>query len=378
MSDSRIQLEPPPRRNMPAMPPPDAGEDAGTQALADALKSSFTIVKVLMVGVLVYFVCSGVFTVDRDEKAIVLRFGKPVGEGENALKGSGWHWAFPYPIDEVVRIPLGQFHTTESSVGWYATTAAQEAAKNEPPPRPSLNPETDGYLLTADGNVIHVRGTLRYRISEPGLRYSLGFVNVSNAIEQVFNSALVWATARYKVDDILMHDATGYREMVRQRLDDLIAQQELGITIDQIQLDPIPPRQLKTQFESVLQAGLQSSKLLNEARSYANQTVSRAQAEAGSRKNAAQTERVQLVKFVAAEAKRFKDLLPAYQSNPSLFLLQQQTEAIKHIVTNAQTDKIILPDRAGGKPREVRIQLNREPLKPQAPEPAKKPADDHH
>ena len=85
-----------------------------------------------------------------------------------------------------------------------------------------------------------------------------------------------------------------------------------------------------------------------------------------------------MVKFVAAEAKRFKDLLPAYQSNPSLFLLQQQTEAIKHIVTNAQTDKIILPDRAGGKPREVRIQLNREPLKPQAPEPAKKPADDHH
>jgi membrane protease subunit HflK len=361
---------------LPATPPADPGEDAGTQALADALRSSFTIVKVLMAGVLVYFVCSGVFTVGPEERAVVLRFGKPVGEGERALKGSGWHWAFPYPIDEVVRVPLGRLHTAQSSAGWYATTAAQEAANAEPPPGPSLNPETDGYLLTGDGNVIHVRGTLRYRISEPGLRYSLGFVNASNLIEQAFNSALVWATAHYKIDEILMQDFTGYRENVRQRLEEGIARQQLGIAIDQIQLETIPPRQLKTQFQSVLQAGLQGSKLLNEARSYANQTVSRAQAEAGSRKNAAQTERAQLVKFVAAEAKRFNDLLPAYRGNPSLFLQQQQTEAIKHIVTNVLTDKIILPDRSGGKPRELRIQLNREPLNPPA-EPAKAP-DDHH
>ena len=378
MSDSRLPLEPPARRRLPATPPPEPGEDAGTQALADALRSSFTIVKVLMVGVLVYFVCSGVFTVGPQEKAVVLRFGKPTGEGENALKGPGWHWAFPYPIDEVVRIPLGRLHTAQTSVGWYATTAAQEAANSEPPPRPSLNPATDGYLLTGDGNIIHVRGTLRYRISEPGLGYALAFVKSSNLVEHAFNSALVWATARYKVDDILMHDFTGYRESVRQRLDDIITEQQLGVAVDQVQLETIPPRWLKAQFESVLQAGLQGSKLLNEARSYANEKVSRAQADAGSRKNAAQTERAQLVKYVAAEAKRFKDLLPAYRGNSSLFLQQQQTEAVKQIVTNAQTDKIILPDREGGKARELRIQLNREPLPPPPAEPAKAPADDHH
>jgi hypothetical protein len=135
---------------------------------------------------------------------------------------------------------------------------------------------------------------------------------------------------------------------------------------------------LTNQFGAVLQASLQRNKVLNEARSYANQTVSRAQAEASSRKNAAQTERAQMVKFVAAEAKRFTDLLPAYQGSPSLFLQQQQAEAVKYIVTNAQTDKIVLPDRTGGRPRELRIQLNREPFKPPASEPPKAATDEHH
>src|SRR6185503_21263803 len=107
MSRSTIEIEPPARREVPVESPPDPGEDTGSQALSDALRSSFLIVKLLMVAVLVYFICSGVFIVGPQEKAIVLRFGKPVGEGERGLLGPGLHWAFPYPIDEVVRIPIG-------------------------------------------------------------------------------------------------------------------------------------------------------------------------------------------------------------------------------------------------------------------------------
>jgi membrane protease subunit HflK len=378
MSDSRTELELTPRRDLPATPPAEPGEDAGTQALADALRSSFVVVQLLMVAVVIYFVCSGIFTVGPEEKAIILRFGAPLGDGEKALRGPGLHWAFPYPIDEVIRIPLGRFHTVRSTVGWYATTPALEAAKQEPPAGPSLNPATDGYLLTGDGNILHVRGTLRYRINEPGIRYFLDFVNASNLVQQAFNNALVLTTARYKVDDILTHDFTGYRESVRQHMEVVIARQQLGVTVDQIDLTPIPPRQLTAQFGAVLQASLAGSKVLNEARSYANQTVSRAQAQAESRKNGAQTERAQLVKFVAAEAKRFTDLLPIYRSNPTLLLQQQQTEAVKQIVTNALIDKIILPDRADGKAREVRIQLNREPQRLAPVESPKAHEDEKH
>src|SRR5436309_10638517 len=118
-------------------PQPD---DAGSQALADALRSSFAIIRVVMVALVLLFLGSGFFTVGSQEKAVILRFGKPVGEGAQALLGPGAHWAFPYPIDEVVKTPVNQLQGITSTIGWYATTAANEAAGNEPPPGPSLNP----------------------------------------------------------------------------------------------------------------------------------------------------------------------------------------------------------------------------------------------
>src|ERR1700744_960336 len=92
----------------PAAPDSEPAEDAGSQALSEALKSSFVVVKAVMFVLLAVFIGSGFFNLGPQEKAIKLRFGKPVGEGVNALLGAGLHWAFSAPIDEVVRIPYSQ------------------------------------------------------------------------------------------------------------------------------------------------------------------------------------------------------------------------------------------------------------------------------
>ena len=49
-------------------------QDAGSQALAEALRSSFAIVKIVMVLMVVAFFCSGFFTVGPSEKAVILAF----------------------------------------------------------------------------------------------------------------------------------------------------------------------------------------------------------------------------------------------------------------------------------------------------------------
>src|SRR5580698_7892333 len=107
--------------------------DAGSQALAEALKSSFLIVQIVMVGMVIAFFCSGFFQVGSQEKVVILRFGKPVGVGEKMLLGPGLHWSFPYPIDEVVRIPVAQIQTVTSDNGWYFTTPEQELSGEEMP-----------------------------------------------------------------------------------------------------------------------------------------------------------------------------------------------------------------------------------------------------
>lgn len=354
-----------PKAATPPAPAPERvpTEDAGSEALGEALRSSFAIVKVAMGLLLVLFIFSGFFYVKEGQRAVVLHFGNPVGSGNAALLGPGLHAAWPYPIDEVVRIHYAQLQQVKSTVGWYNTTAAQEATDQEYPPTPTFNPAVDGYAITGDGNLFNTRATLTYRIDDP-IQYEFGFVGTSsNAVRNALDNALLYAAARFKVDDVLTRDITRFQDVVTARVTDLAQRENLGIVVENCQVESRPPRYLKTAFDGVLAALATRDKDHNEALSYENQVLSQAAAHAASRTNEAEADRVLLVQSVQAEAQRFSDLLPRYLASPSVFANILLSEKLGQVFPNAQ-DKIFLPERADGKPRELRIQFNREPVKP--------------
>ena len=194
-------------------------------------------------------------------------------------------------------------------------TPEQELAGIEPPAGGTLNPIVDGYVLTADANIIHTRATLTYRIKDP-IRYVFSFVNASNAVQNALDNALLYAASRFKVDDILTRDIAGFQEAVRRRATQSAEKQDLGIIVEQCAVQSVPPRQLKDAFASVLKAEVMRSKVLNEARSYENQVTNKASADAESLINLAQSDRARLVSDVAAQAERFQEILPQYQRSP--------------------------------------------------------------
>ena len=347
---------------------PVAADDAGSQALAEALGSSFAIVKIVMGLMVVAFFCSGFFTVGPQEKAVILRFGKPLGEGSKALLTAGLHWSLPYPIDEVVRIPITEIQKISSDNGWYLTTPEAELSGEEMPAGLSLNPAVDGYAITADRNIIHTRATLYYHIDQP-IDFVFNFASASNTVQNALDNALLFTAAKFNVDDILTRDVAGFKDAVQQRVGDLVEQAQLGIVIDQCEVQSIPPRQLQGVFSMVTTARENRNKLLNDAHSYENQVLNQSGAQATSITNAAAAERGRYVQAITAEAKRFGDLLPQYQQNPNLFVQMTFVSAVEQAFTNVQ-DKIYLPSRADGKPRELRLMLNREP---QQPKPAATP-----
>lgn len=337
-------------------------DDAGSQALAEALGSSFAIVKVVMVVMVFAFFCSGFFIVGPQEKAVILRFGKPVGDGAKALLTSGLHWSLPYPIDEVVRIPITEIQKISSNNGWYLTTPEAELSGEEMPAGQSLNPALDGYVITADRNIIHTRATLYYHIDQP-IHFVFDFVSASNTVQNALDNALLYTAAKFNVDDILTRDVAGFKEAVQQRVSDLADQAHLGIVIDQCEVQSKPPRQLQPVFAEVTTARENRNKLLNDAHSYENQVYNQSSAHATSITNDAAVASANYVKSITAEARRFGDLLPQYWTNTDLFIQQTFVKAMESAFTNVQ-DKFYLPQRADGKPREVRLQLNREPPQP--------------
>jgi membrane protease subunit HflK len=345
----------------PGATPPELPLDPGSQALAEALKSSFGIVKVVMVLLLGVFLFSGFFTVDQKERAIILRLGRPVGEGQKALLGPGLHFAWPYPIDEVVKVPITEVQRTTSTVGWFFVTPEQELAGTDPYPAPSLNPAVDGYLVTADQNIVHSRATLNYRIERP-IDFVFNFTAASNAVQAALNTALVQSASHFKVDDILTRDVFGFKDAVKRRTEELLDAQQLGVIVEQLEVVSRPPLFLKADFARVTDAAQKRDTLVNEARTYQNQTLSKAGADAASITNAAESQRAWYVEGLKAEASRFNDLLPKYRENPQLFVQLRLTETMGRVMAGLQ-DKVYLSESPDGKARELRLLLNREPQK---------------
>ncbi|HEY6169058.1 MAG TPA: SPFH domain-containing protein, partial [Verrucomicrobiae bacterium] len=259
-----------------------------------------------------------------------------------------------------------------STVGWFATTPELEAAGKEPPPRESLQPGADGYALTDDGNIIHVRAKLNYRIRSAGaLDYAFNFTNATLAVQNVLDNALVHAAARFTADEALYRDTARFREVLLKRVQDRIEKLNLGITIEPSEIKVSAPLAVRPAFDAVLAAAQDRGKKISEARGQADQMLRAAQGEATAILNAGVAASNQVVQAVAADARYFTDQLPQYEKDPEVFRQRLLTETMQRVLTNAQ-DKFFLPVRADGQPRELRIQLNREPQRPKAQEAATK------
>ena len=342
-----------------ALAPTRPVEDSTTTALADALASSFKIIQGLMVGLVMVFLGSGFFTVEPNEVAVKLRFGKPVGTGEDRILQQGLHWSPPSPIGEVVKIPIGETRTVMATNCWYAVTPEMEISGQLPFATSSFRPGLDGYAITSDENIIHVRADAKYLISEP-VAFKFDFLDVENLLRNALNNALLYATAHTSADDALYRDRVGYKDRVRLRFLNNIQKAKLGIKLQSLDVRTFPPMFVKEAFDQVTQTEQAVSQMRNEAEGDAAQRLRRAQGEAQAIINQGMSRSNLITSRVIADAKVFEQLKPHYEANPSFFRSRLLIEGMGRILAQAN-DTWLLPQSSAGKTQELRLQLNREP-----------------
>lgn len=340
--------------------PVTGADDASSQALNEALGSSFLLVRVMMGLLFAAFVFSCVFTVEPNEVAIRLRFGKPQGMGPEAILRPGLHWALPYPVDEIVRVRTGETKMVRAANAWYATSLEMEAAKADPPAQPTLAPGADGYVLTGDGNILHVRASMKYRVSDP-VAYAFRFSEATNLLAHALNNAIYHTSAHFTADNALYGEPTAFREAIVTRMRDRIRELGIGVTADEIVVETRAPQYVKEAFDAVSAASQDRYKKINVAEGYYNERVRTAEGEAAAILAGGNVASNALLQAVSAEAKYFQDQLPYFQREPDLLKTRLRIDALAQVLTNAP-DKFFIPDRPDGGKRELRIQINREPL----------------
>lgn len=338
-------------------------QEASSQALAEALASSFKIIRLIMLGLVVLFLLSGSFIVQPNQVVILLRFGKTVGTGAEALKGPGWHWAFPAPIDEKVRIPTGESRSVTSTTGWHATTPELEAARQEPLPKGFLSPEADGYVITADGNIMHVRARIKYRIQDP-ISFYFRFADPEALLTNLVNEAIHYAASHITADDAIYKEKARYRDIVVARVREKAAEIGLGIVLEPSDVETKPPIDVRPAFEEVISAEQERSRLISDARGYREETLRRAEGEAQALINEALSRSNRWVQTAHSLAESFLKLLPEYEKDPELFETRLLAARFESMVTNVQ-DIFYMPDLPPGVRRQLWLMLNRPPRVPQ-------------
>src|SRR5258706_49944 len=118
-----------------------------------------------------------------------------------------------------------------------AATPGPSAGAAPAPPRQKpqalglLRPGVDGYTLAGDGDILHAKTTLSYRISDP-VSYTFNFVNPTNLLQHILDNALFYASARFSADDALYRNKLAFQEMVQARVEQMVETLKLGVRIE--------------------------------------------------------------------------------------------------------------------------------------------------
>lgn len=320
-------------------------EDARSRALAEALQSSFKVIRVFMVILAVAFVGSGITKVNENEYALLLRFGvyKDILE-------PGLRFAWPYPIDEIVRIEIKQERDIVSDVGWIT------AEKDEPQDSFSFSPDYDGYALTGDGNTIHIKATMNFSLSKAAIEnYEFKFDKVTDFLQSALDNAVYHAAASHSAIDVKTK-TDKIEDAITTRIGKIVRAHELEIKVTSLTVVADVPVGVRPAYEAFSAADLAKVKRIKDAEGEAKGTIALAEGQAKVILGGGRTTANRLLTSVEAEAKSFANQRPFYESNPELFQHRLITETMQRVLTNA-VDVFYLSGR------QPRIWLNRTPAK---------------
>ena len=126
--------------------------DPANQSLAEALRKSFRILKLLMLVLVVLYFLSGWFRVEPSDHGVILRFGWIVGAGSgektaSAVLDPGWYWSWPYPFERWETVSSNE---REIPIEFLFHAALREKRtqthKSDVEPSPEIHAEASGAI----------------------------------------------------------------------------------------------------------------------------------------------------------------------------------------------------------------------------------------
>src|SRR6202043_3314303 len=141
------------------------GGGPGSPNFGKSLSSILVLIAAVWIG-------SGIYRVDAQERAVILRFGK-----YEHLTGPGYNWHLPWPIERKIIVNVSrQYSVTD-----------------------------DASMLTSDTNLVEVKSAVQYTQPDP-LKLLFQVRDVEETLSQVSESAMREAVGQASLDKALAFD----------------------------------------------------------------------------------------------------------------------------------------------------------------------------
>ncbi len=263
----------------------------------------------LLIGVV--WIGSGVYRVDAQERAVILRFGRYV-----QTTGPGYNWHLPWPIEQKRMVNVSQqFSVTD-----------------------------DARMLTADTNLVEVKSAVQYTKPDP-LKYLFRVNNVEETLVQVSESAMREAVGQASLDKALAFDPS-ITDRAKVLLQRTLDNYDMGVRIISVKLgDVIVPEPVQDAQRDAIKADKDRQRYQQDAETYRNDVVPRARGAAAKNLLDAQAYRLQVLALAQGETSRFDQVLAQYEHAPAVTRERMYLETMENVYKNSR--KVIVDTKGG-------------------------------
>jgi modulator of FtsH protease HflK len=258
-------------------------------------------------GLVTWLVIDMTYTIDEQERGIVLRFGEYV-----TTLQPGLNFRFPRPVERVLKVNVGQVRSVTHKA----------------------------IMLTQDENIVDVELAIQWRIKDP-TAYKFNVYAPDATLHQATESAVREVIGKSELDFVLTEGrsqiAQGQQKLIQQIMDDY----NTGIVILGVEMQPAkPPDEVKAAFDDAIKAREDEQRLVNESEAYRNDITPKARGSAARLREESNAYKASVIAKAEGEANRFNQLLTEYERAPEVTRQRLYLDAIESVLAN--TNKILL------------------------------------
>ncbi len=249
---------------------------------------------------------SSFFTVAPEEVGVILRFGRYV-----RTVNPGLHFKVPFGVEAVYKVPVER--QMKEEFGFRTVSTGRRSSEY------SKSDYTDeSLMLTGDLNAADVQWIVQFRISDP-YKFLFKVRNVLDTFRDMNEAVMRTVVGDRSVNEVLTVGRVEVETEVKNRLQELTNQYEMGIKVMQIVLQDVnPPEPVKPAFNEVNEAQQEKERLINEAQSEYNKVIPRARGDAKRIIEEAKGYAIERVNRAKGEAEKFSAVYSEYMKAPEV------------------------------------------------------------